>query len=92
MEFDENGRIYVVEDPGYPLNVEGKVGRIILLEDTDDSTSDTATVTPTGANQGQVGVGLAVIDIPGAALKVMLPLVDAFTLPPLAGVPVADTL
>src|SRR5688572_11792005 len=35
MEFDENGRIYVVENPGYPLNVEGKVGRIILLEDTD---------------------------------------------------------
>src|SRR5258708_7317358 len=33
MEFDENGRIYVVEDPGYPLTVEGKVGRIILLED-----------------------------------------------------------
>ena len=35
MEFDENGRIYVVENPGYPLNVDGKVGRIILLEDTD---------------------------------------------------------
>src|SRR5262245_66553842 len=35
MEFDENGRVYVVEDPGYPLNVEGKVGRIIVLEDTD---------------------------------------------------------
>lgn len=35
MEFDENGRIYVVENPGYPLNVDGKVGRVILLEDTD---------------------------------------------------------
>ena len=35
MEWDENGRIYVVEDPGYPLNVEGKVGRVILFEDTD---------------------------------------------------------
>ena len=35
IEFDENGRIYVVENPGYPLNVDGKVGRIILLEDTD---------------------------------------------------------
>src|ERR1051326_3767109 len=34
MEWDEDGRIYVVEDPGYPLNTEGKVGRVILLEDT----------------------------------------------------------
>src|SRR4030095_15649079 len=32
MEFDENGRLYVVEDPGYPLNVTGKVGRVILFE------------------------------------------------------------
>ena len=35
MEWDEDGRIYVVENPGYPLNTEGKVGRVILLEDTD---------------------------------------------------------
>ena len=34
MEWDEDGRIYVVENPGYPLNPEGKVGRVILLEDT----------------------------------------------------------
>jgi len=32
MDWDENGRIYVVEDPGYPLNTEGKVGRVILFE------------------------------------------------------------
>ena len=32
MEWDENGRIYVVEDPGYPLNTEGKVGRITMFE------------------------------------------------------------
>ena len=32
MEIDENGRIYVVEDPGYPLNVQGKVGRVILFD------------------------------------------------------------
>ena len=35
MEFDENGRIYVVEAPGYPLKMDAKVGRVILLEDTD---------------------------------------------------------
>src|SRR5437764_9101159 len=34
MEFDEDGRLYVVEDPAYPLNVEAKIGRIILLENT----------------------------------------------------------
>src|SRR5207245_10717829 len=45
MEWDENGRIYVVEDPGYPLNTEGKVGRVILLEDTDgDGKPDRRTV------------------------------------------------
>jgi putative membrane-bound dehydrogenase-like protein len=36
MEFDENGRIFVVEAPGYPLNMQAKVGRIVLLEDNDD--------------------------------------------------------
>jgi putative membrane-bound dehydrogenase-like protein len=35
MEFDEYGRLYVVEDRGYPLDTEGKVGRIKLLEDRD---------------------------------------------------------
>jgi glucose/arabinose dehydrogenase len=45
MEFDEDGRLFVVEDPGYPLNVEGKVGRIILLEDTNgDGRPDRRTV------------------------------------------------
>src|SRR5438045_1826610 len=45
MEFDEDGRLFVVEDPGYPLNIEGKVGRIILLEDTDgDGRPDRRTI------------------------------------------------
>jgi putative membrane-bound dehydrogenase-like protein len=63
MEFDENGRVYVVEDPGYPLNVEGKVGRIILLEDTDaDGVLDRRTVfadkltMPTGIMRWKKGV------------------------------------
>jgi len=34
MEFDENGRIFVAEDRGYPLNTKERIGRIILLEDT----------------------------------------------------------
>src|SRR5262245_38883751 len=63
MEFDENGRVYVVEDPGYPLNVEGKVGRIIVLEDTDgDGRLDRRTVfadrltMPTGIMRWKKGV------------------------------------
>src|SRR6476646_6122948 len=34
MEFDENGRIYVVEDRGYPLSTDNPLGRVKLLEDT----------------------------------------------------------
>src|SRR5262245_46891981 len=30
MDFDENGDLYVVEHRGYPLNVEGKLGRVKL--------------------------------------------------------------
>ena len=63
MEFDEDGRLYVVEDPGYPLNVEGKVGRVILLEDTDgDGRPDRRTVfadkltMPTGVMRWKKGV------------------------------------
>src|SRR5262245_42082146 len=34
MEFDEDGRIFVVEDRGYPLETDQPLGRIKLLEDT----------------------------------------------------------
>ena len=45
MEFDEFGRVYVVENSGYPLNTEGKVGRVKLLQDLDgDGHSDRTTV------------------------------------------------
>lgn len=45
MEIDEDFRIWVVEDSGYPLNVEGKVGRIKLIEDTNgDGRPDKVTV------------------------------------------------
>src|SRR5260370_3739896 len=34
MDFDENGRIFVVEDRGYPLSTEKRLGRVKLLTDT----------------------------------------------------------
>ncbi|HEX6464513.1 MAG TPA: PVC-type heme-binding CxxCH protein [Vicinamibacterales bacterium] len=44
MEVDEHGRIYVVEMPGYPLDVSGS-GRVVLLQDTDgDGKPDTRVV------------------------------------------------
>ncbi len=44
MEIDEYGRIYVVEMPGYPLDVEGS-GRVKLLQDTNgDGFPDQSTV------------------------------------------------
>lgn len=63
MDFDEDGRLFVVEDPGYPLNIEGKVGRIILMQDTDgDGRPDRRTVfadkltMPTGIMRWKKGV------------------------------------
>jgi putative membrane-bound dehydrogenase-like protein len=44
MEIDEYGRTYVVEMPGYPLDVTGS-GRVILLDDMDhDGKPDKSTV------------------------------------------------
>ena len=63
MEFDENGRIYVVEAPGYPLNMEAKVGRVVLLDDTDgDGRPDARSIfadkltMPTGVMRWKRGV------------------------------------
>ncbi len=63
MEFDENGRIYVVEDRGYPLNTEGRIGRVKLLEDTNgDGIPDRSTifaenlVMPTGVMRWKKGI------------------------------------
>jgi putative membrane-bound dehydrogenase-like protein len=45
MEIDEDGRIYVVEDRAYPLDVEGRLGRVKLLEDTNgDGKPDRTTI------------------------------------------------
>lgn len=45
MEIDEEGRLYVVEDPGYPENPDKYHGRIQLLEDTSgDGRPDQSTV------------------------------------------------
>ncbi len=63
MEVDEDGRIYVVEDRAYPLDVEGRVGRVKLLEDTDgDGKPDHTTifaenlVMPTGVMRWKKGI------------------------------------
>ncbi len=63
MEFDEDGRIYVVENSGYPLDTENKVGRVRLLEDTDgDGRPDRSTVfaekltLPTGVMRWKRGI------------------------------------
>src|SRR5438093_2571844 len=62
MEFDERGRIFVVEMPGYPLDTR-PTGRIKLLEDRDhDGRYETATVfadnlvLPTGVMRWKRGV------------------------------------
>ena len=63
MEFDENGRVYVVEAPGYPLRMDAKAGRVILLDDTDgDGRPERRTVfadrltMPTGVMRWKNGV------------------------------------
>lgn len=62
MEIDENGRMYVVEMHGYPLDVSGS-GRIMLLSDTDgDGRMDRSTpfadglLLPTGIMRWKKGV------------------------------------
>lgn len=63
MEFDEHGRVYVVEAPGYPLKMDAKLGRVILLDDADsDGRPDRRTVfadrltMPTGVMAWKKGV------------------------------------
>ncbi len=63
MDFDEQGRIFVVEMPGYPLDTESHSGRVKLLEDTDgDGRPDRSTVfadglvLPTGVMRWKNGI------------------------------------
>ena len=63
MDIDEDGRIYVVEDRAYPLDVNGRVGRVTLLEDTNgDGKPDRTTkfaeglVMPTGVMRWKKGI------------------------------------
>src|SRR5205823_13883996 len=55
-------RLYVVEDPGYPLNVTGKVGRIILFAPSDGGRPGRRTIfadhltMPTGIMRWKKGV------------------------------------
>src|SRR5260221_100654 len=66
MDFDENGRIFVVEDRGYPLNPEQRLGRVKLLEDTNgDGIPDRTTIfadslsMPTGVMRWKKGILVA---------------------------------
>jgi putative membrane-bound dehydrogenase-like protein len=63
MEFDDSGRIYVVEAPGYPLKMDARIGRVVLLDDADgDGRPDRRTVfadrltMPTGVMAWKKGV------------------------------------
>src|SRR5580704_4478625 len=63
MDVDENGDIYVVEDRGYPLNIDGKLGRVKMLRDTNgDGIPDRVTifadhlVLPTGVMRWKKGI------------------------------------
>jgi putative membrane-bound dehydrogenase-like protein len=63
MDVDENGRIYVVEDRGYPLSVHKPLGRVKMLEDTNgDGIPDRVTifvdklVMPTGVMRWKKGI------------------------------------
>lgn len=49
MDIDENGRIFVVEDPGYPLDTESRSGKVKLLIDNDgDGRPESAQVFASG--------------------------------------------
>jgi len=63
MDFDENGRIFVVEDRGYPLSTEQRLGRVKLLTDTNgDGIPDRSTIfadnltMPTGVMRWKKGI------------------------------------
>ena len=63
LEIDEFGRIYVLESPGYPLDIETAGGKVKLLTDTDsDGLPDSAAVfadgltMPTGILRWKQGI------------------------------------
>ncbi len=63
MDIDEDGRIYVVQNSGYPLDTEHAVGKVWLLEDTGgDGKPDKSTlfadklILPTGVMRWKKGI------------------------------------
>jgi len=63
MDVDENGRVYVVEDRGYPLSTDNPLGRVKMIEDTNgDGIPDRVTVfadkliMPTGVMRWKKGI------------------------------------
>jgi putative membrane-bound dehydrogenase-like protein len=56
MDVDENGDIYVVEDRGYPLNIEGKLGRVKMLHSGRVTIFADHLVLPTGVMRWKKGI------------------------------------
>ena len=62
MDVDENGRIYVVEDRGYPLSTDTALGRVKMIETNGDGTPGRVTifadnlVMPTGVMRWKKGI------------------------------------
>ncbi len=63
MDIDENGRVYVVQNSGYPLDTEHALGKVWLLEDTNgDGKPDKSTLfadkltLPTGVMRWKKGI------------------------------------
>jgi len=56
MDIDENGDIYVVEDRGYPINVDGKLGRVKMLHAGRVTIFADHLVLPTGVMRWKKGI------------------------------------
>jgi putative membrane-bound dehydrogenase-like protein len=56
MDIDENGDIYVVEDRGYPLNIDGKLGRVKMLHAGRVTIFADHLVLPTGVMRWKKGI------------------------------------
>src|SRR5260370_935701 len=56
MDVDEDGRIFVAEDRGYPLNTAGKMGRIKLIANGRTTIFADNLTMPTGVMRWKKGI------------------------------------